>query len=218
MNSISRGWLFIIGFALVAILVIVGRGLGARGDITGSVEVGPSATTNPGLPYAGTASLPSGVGGNRDDDDDSATDDEDSATDQEEEPDPVPTAVIGQAKGTVYVGGVQVLPLTGAAGDLSAFTGRQVTVRAVEVQSVDADEGFWIGSSGDRVWVQLVGPPPESPEHVAAGYTVSFVGRVVAHGKGFAAKVGVDRSEGAASLISQGAHIEVRKRKLSVAS
>jgi len=213
-NSISRGWLFIVGFALLAVLLLVGRGFGARGDITGSVEVGPSVSTDPGLPYAGSADLPSGVGGGNDDSDGQ----DDTSEDSTDEPTPVPTGVRNQPEGTVYVDGVQVLPLSGSVGDLAGLVGGRVTVRAVPVESVDADEGFWIGSSGDRIWVQLVGPPPESPYHVSAADTVSFVGTVVAHGSGFARKVGVDRSEGAGSLISQGAHLQVRKRGLSLSS
>jgi hypothetical protein len=82
---------------------------------------------------------------------------------------------------------------------------------------VVADEGFWVGTAGDRVWVQLIGPPPESPYHVARGDQVTFVGVVVRHGSGFPAEVGVDRAEGAAGLAAQGAHIRVDKETLVLA-
>jgi hypothetical protein len=90
-------------------------------------------------------------------------------------------------------------------------------VRSVPVQNVAADEGFWIGTPGDRIWVQLIGPPPESLYKVRAGDKVTFIGKVVAHNSGFAAKVGVDRAEGARSLTAQRAHLEVVKRTLALA-
>ncbi|GLY27956.1 hypothetical protein [Kineosporia sp. NBRC 101731] len=198
MNSISRGWLFIILFAGAALLFLVARGYGGSGDIRGSVE---SETTNPGIPYAGTATAPGG-----------------STEEPDERPaDPGPTRNSRQPVGSIYSTGEQILPLAGDTKDLDTYVGDRATARAVPVQSVDADEGFWVGTEGDRVWVQLVGPPPESPYQVRAGDSVSFTGTVVEHDAGFAATVGVNRADGSRSLTSQGAHIEVRKSTLTLA-
>ncbi|GAA3618316.1 hypothetical protein GCM10022223_38810 [Kineosporia mesophila] len=198
MNSISRGWLVVILFAGVALLLLMARGYGGSGDIRGSVE---SETTNPGIPYAGTATTSGGSAGAPD----------------ERPADPGPTRNGRQPVGSIYSTGEQVLPIEGNTKDLGTYVGDRATARAVPVQSVDADEGFWVGSEGDRVWVQLVGPPPESPYQVRAGDSVSFTGTVVKHDAGFAARVGVSRADGSRSLTSQGAHIEVRKSTLTLA-
>ena len=211
MNSISRGWLFILLFALVALLVLVARGFGGRGDIEGSIEVGPTASTNPGLPYAGSPEDPDGIRRPAD------QDDRDEDDEPENEPAPVPTRVLQQPSNTVYADGVQVLPLTGGSEDLDAYVGRTATVRSVPVQNVAADEGFWSGPARDRSWVQLIGPPSESPYRVRPGDEVTFVGEVVAHRGGFADRVGVQRAEGARSLTAQGAHIEAVKRTIALA-
>ena len=85
----------------------------------------------------------------------------------------------------------------------------------VPVQSVPADEGFWVGTSEtDRIWVQLIGIG-ESSYTIAAGNTVDFAGEVVASPAGFPAEVGVDATEGAEQLIAQGAHIEVPRARLT---
>lgn len=89
--------------------------------------------------------------------------------------------------------------------------------RGLPVQAVDADEGFWVGGSVDRVWVRLVGPG-ESPVAIADGQLVDLDGRVVAHPPGFAAAQGVTDEEGAARLDAQGAHLEVDYGAVTVAS
>ncbi|GAB6901528.1 hypothetical protein [Kineosporia succinea] len=195
MNSISRGWLFIILFGGAAVLLLAARGFGGAGDITGSVE---SETTNPGIPYAGTAEGPDGSDGSDDDRE-------------------LPARFPRQGEGTLFAGRAQLLPVSGDTMVLSAYEGDEVTAQAVPVLSVDADEGFWIGSPGERLWVQLVGPPPESPYRVRAGDSVTFSGRIVEHSASFAARVGVDRAEGSRTLAVQRAHIEVSKRTLAVA-
>lgn len=213
MNSISRGWLFIIGFALVAILVFVARGFGSAGNIQGAVELGTDATTEPALPYAGAANPPKGVRTSTDDRDDNSGD----TNRDETNPAPVPTGVLNQLPDTIYSDGDQILPLSGNSKELAAYAGDRATAFSVPVQSVVADEGFWVGTAGDRVWVQLIGPPPESPYHVVRGDQVTFVGEVVTHGAGFPAQVGVDRAEGAAALVAQGAHLAVVKQTLALA-
>jgi hypothetical protein len=84
----------------------------------------------------------------------------------------------------------------------------------VLVQSVPADEGFWVGTSEtDRVWVQLSGTD-ESGYVVQQGDRVDFTGQVAAHDPGFATQVGVDAAEGADQLGQQAAHIEVANSEL----
>jgi hypothetical protein len=103
---------------------------------------------------------------------------------------------------------------SGRPGDLIRFVAKPVRARGVPVQSVPADEGFWVGTSPtNRVWVQLRGPA-ESAYDVEVGDTVSFAGRVVSHGAGFAASVGVSPAEGARELSRQRGHLVVAQSEL----
>ncbi len=123
----------------------------------------------------------------------------------------------GSATGRLLAGGQPVLPLSGAGavGVLGRFTGQTATAETVPVQSVPADEGFWVGTSTtDRVWVQLAGAG-ESGYTVKPGARVSFTaGKVVPTGPAFAGQVGVSAAEGAAQLTAQGQHITVAKGDL----
>ena len=144
--------------------------------------------------------------------------------------DPTASAVATTAGGDA-VGGAGIitaddsplLPLAnatkiGASGDLSAYAGTDATATAVAVQSVPADEGFWVGSSAsDRVWVQLTGKAGESPYTVKRGDAVSFTGKVVKNATGFAKSAGVTDAEGKKLLNSQGQHITVAKSALTLA-
>ena len=91
--------------------------------------------------------------------------------------------------------------------DLSALNGQRVTVDRARVDSVPADEGFWVAVGGGRVWVQLT-TAGESPFEVEPGDRVTFAGDVATHGRDFA-----DRPEFSAAdaeeLIDAGAHVEV---------
>ena len=122
----------------------------------------------------------------------------------------------------VTAGGESVLDLTArpdAAAALGALSGETATATAVQVLSVPADEGFWVGTSdSQRVWVQLTGEAGESPYQVTEGDTVDFEGAVVAHDEAFATEVGVDEAEGAAQLGSQAAHLEVAKSAVVLSS
>ncbi len=209
MNSISRGWLFIVLFALVAIVVLLARGYGGQGDIEGSVDVGPTGHHQPRAALrrrCRSALRRRGPGGR----DRRGRRGRGRAA-------PAPTRVTGQPANTVYAAGDQILPLSGDSSDLAAYVGQRATARGIPVQSVVADEGFWVGRANDRIWVQLTGRPPESTYHVERGDEVTFAGEVVAHNAGFADEVGVNQAEGARSLTSQGAHIEVQKRTLALA-
>ncbi len=121
-------------------------------------------------------------------------------------------ATAGQPGSIVTADGRSVLELTAAAdaaSGLGSVSGQAVTGTAVQVLTVPADEGFWVGTSDtERVWVQLTGQAGESPYQVREGDTVDFTGTVVAHDAGFAGQVGVDDAEGAGQLTSQAQHIE----------
>lgn len=123
----------------------------------------------------------------------------------------------GAGSGVLTAAGAPLLPLSGstdAAGSLAAQVGKAVTGSGMSVQSVPADEGFWVGSSAtDRVWVQLVGAG-ESPYTVKVGDRIDLTGQMVAHDAGFAKQVGVDAADGAAQLTTQAAHIAVAQNAL----
>jgi len=115
--------------------------------------------------------------------------------------------------GSITADGATMLPLTGSArASLSAYSGSKATATSVAVQSVPADEGFWVGSGpDDRVWVQLTVRAGESSFEVHSGQRVSFTGTVTANGPGFADQVGVTDAEGKAQLDAQGYHLFVAR-------
>ena len=122
----------------------------------------------------------------------------------------------GAAGGGRLVAGGQDLLQAVAGGDAAAalggVAGETATATGVQVLSVPADEGFWVGASEtDRVWVQLTGEAGESPYQVQEGDAVDFEGTVVAHDQAFAGEVGVDEAAGAGQLTEQGHHLEVAK-------
>ena len=122
------------------------------------------------------------------------------------------------ADGQVLAGSQVVVPLPTGSGDLSRYVGQAATARTVEVESVPADEGFWVGASAtDRVWVQLTGAAGESAVTVKAGDRISFSGgKVVATPSGYAQKVGVEAAGGAAQLAAEKAHIEIAKNAITL--
>lgn len=126
----------------------------------------------------------------------------------------------GVGSAPLTAGGTALLPLDEAAGpggDLSEYVGQPAEGRGVTVQSVPADEGFWVGDSeSDRVWVQLIGKAGESDYEVEKGDTVDLDGEVVETPSGFAEEVGVDGSEGAEQLEQQKAHIETEKSSVKL--
>ena len=93
--------------------------------------------------------------------------------------------------------------------ELAQMAGRPVEGENLPVESVPANEGFWLGCADGRVWVQLTGEG-ESPERITAGQRLDFTGTVVSHPDGSSARIGVDQSEGAAQLDGHGVHLEVR--------
>jgi hypothetical protein len=92
---------------------------------------------------------------------------------------------------------------------LARHAGQRVRGEHVPARGVDADEGFWVGTSdGNQLWVQLIGRG-ESPFQVRPGQRASFTGRLVPNPPGFARRVGMVPEEGAALAGRQGHHIEV---------
>lgn len=94
---------------------------------------------------------------------------------------------------------------------LVQIAGRPVEGINLPVESVPANEGFWLGCADGRVWIQLLGEG-ESGERFTPGRLLDFNGTVVSHADDFPASVGVDQSEGAQELDGQRVHIEVQYR------
>jgi hypothetical protein len=109
----------------------------------------------------------------------------------------------------------EVFPLQSPDQDLSTFSG-EVVGRSVPVESVPADEGFWLGTGPDqRVWVEIVAIEGETPYQVEPGDVVSFSGaEFVPHDASYADRIGVTDDEGASQLTAQRAHVQVRTSEL----
>ena len=86
-------------------------------------------------------------------------------------PSPSPAASRG-----LLLGGRNLLPTVGAQS-LLGDAGQSVRAVDVPVLAVDADEGFWVGSSSHRIWVQLL-THGESKQTIKAGDVLSFTGRI----------------------------------------
>jgi RNA polymerase sigma factor (sigma-70 family) len=137
-------------------------------------------------------------------------------------PPPAPTTVAAAAPSgpvapsspaTLTVAGVEVLP-AGPVGAMARMVGRPAAARDVRVQSVPADEGFWVGTGpGQRVWVQLR-PGRESAVRVRPGQLASFPATVVRVSAGTPARIGLSAAEGSAELVAAGAYLEVDPRRL----
>ena len=118
------------------------------------------------------------------------------------------------ADGGMAAAGKQISVSSGA--ELRQYVGQDVVVCAVSVQSVAANEGFWLGTSEqERVWVQII-TTGESRLRVEVGDALSFTGRVVAHDQDYPQRVGVGPSQGAAALAQDGSHIEVLEGEIEL--
>ena len=128
-------------------------------------------------------------------------------------PTSAPAVIVPGETGRLTVDGEPVFPLSeyaGPGGDLSRFAGGEAVADRVRVESVPANEGFWLGdNTTNRVWVQLVDVGVESPYKVEPGDIVSFIGRVVATPSNFPQEVGVTAQEGAQQMRDQRQHIQV---------
>ncbi len=119
--------------------------------------------------------------------------------------------------GTLTAGSRSLLPLS--AGSLRSLSGQAVTGKGVVVESVVADEGFWVGASAtDRIFVFLLpqarGSGGESGVQVRKGQRVELAGKLQPLPSSVAT-LGVDDAEGAAQLRSQGHYIEATSVRLT---
>ncbi|HST65342.1 MAG TPA: sigma factor-like helix-turn-helix DNA-binding protein, partial [Mycobacteriales bacterium] len=127
---------------------------------------------------------------------------------------PPPATSRASSPATLTVGGVPVLPAA-RVGPMTADVGRPAEARDVPVQSVPADEGFWVGGGpGARVWVELDAHGTESAVRVRPGQRATFTGRMVAVTAGTPARLGLTDPAAAAELRSAGAYLEVDARRL----
>ncbi len=92
---------------------------------------------------------------------------------------------------------------------LAAKAGTPVQVPALVVEAVPANEGFWAGCAGSRLWVQLEGQG-ESPFRIRPGQRVALQGVVQLNPPGFTATIGLSPQQGAAELDRQGLHLRAR--------
>jgi RNA polymerase sigma factor (sigma-70 family) len=117
-------------------------------------------------------------------------------------------AVIGQ----LSVAG-HVLSDADAGRSLRSLAGRPAKAAGATVVDAVTKNGFWIGSSRGRVWVQLVGPL--RPLRVQAGDRVWFTGSFVGNSSAYPALAGVTGGD-AALLARQGGHLAVSTTTISV--
>ena len=104
--------------------------------------------------------------------------------------------------------GARLLPAA-RVGSLRRHAGRTAVAREVPVESVAADEGFWVGTGpGRRVWVQF-SSPAESAIRIRPGQVATFTAEVVPAAADFPARAGVSAAEGAAELRAAGAYLQV---------
>ncbi|HYT09775.1 MAG TPA: sigma factor [Mycobacteriales bacterium] len=130
-------------------------------------------------------------------------------------PPPPRAAAPATVPATLSVDGVRLLPAD-RVGSLRARVGRRAVAHRVPVQSVPADEGFWVGGGpGRRVWVQLA-TRGESRISVRPGQVASFTATVLAIGPGFPAAAGVGSAAGAAEIRATGAYLLVDPTRLSL--
>lgn len=96
---------------------------------------------------------------------------------------------------------------------LRSLIGRTAHASGATVETAVTRNGFWIGSSRGRVWVELVGPL--RPLRIRAGDQVWFTGILVGDSPSYPTLAGVTGGD-AALLARQGAHLAVSTSKISV--
>ena len=104
-------------------------------------------------------------------------------------------------------------------GGLAALQGQSAQGTA-RVESVVADEGFWVGrSASERVFVFLTPQARrsagESGFQVEPGQTVQLRGAVKGSSPEFARSAGVTDEEGARQLVEQGGYLEAAEVRLA---
>lgn len=123
-----------------------------------------------------------------------------------------PSAALGAVISDLSVAG-QAVSDAEAGQSIRSLAGRTATASGATVVAAVTRNGFWVGSSRGRVWVQLVGPL--RPLRIRAGDRVWFTGTVVGNAPSFPALAGVTGSN-AALLARQGAHLAVSTPEISV--
>ena len=96
---------------------------------------------------------------------------------------------------------------------LRSLIGQPGKASGVPVVAAVTKNGFWIGSSQGRIWVQLVGPL--RPLRIQGGDRVQFTGTMVGNSAAYPAQAGL-RGGDAALLARQGAHLAVNTTRISV--
>jgi hypothetical protein len=203
------GWLPWTALLLAGILglgaLLIARNVGDAGD-----DPGVDLTDN----AAAEGQDPAGPDANADDGADSGGD-----------PDTAAGAGSGSAAGAgangtpasaapaaaVTANGQPLLPLPSAG--LAGFSGQAAEGKGATVESVVADEGFWVGTDpNNRIFVFLTDEAKqaqgESPFQVKPGQRVDFTGTVKPMPQDLT-PFGVDRSEGADQLRQQGHYVEL---------
>src|SRR5579859_2714921 len=120
----------------------------------------------------------------------------------------VPVAVISQ----LSVAGHAVSDAE-AQRSLRPLIGRTAVATGVAVVAAVTRNGFWVGSSRGRIWVQLTGPL--RPLQIRAGDRVRFTGTLTGNAPSYPAQAGLHGSD-AALLARQGAHLTVSTTRISV--
>jgi hypothetical protein len=101
---------------------------------------------------------------------------------------------------------------TEAQRSLRPLIGRTATATGVTVVAAVTRNGFWVGSSRGRIWVQLAGPL--RPLRIRAGDRVRFTGTVTGNPPSYPAQAGAHGRD-AALLARQGAHLTVSTTRIS---
>ena len=125
-----------------------------------------------------------------------------------------PTTAAATVPPTLTVGTAAVLP-AGRIGSIAGAVGRTAEAEDVPVQSVPADEGFWIGGGpGARLWVRLDTRGGESAVRVRPGQRATFAAEVVRVTGDSPARLGLTDPAAAAELRAAGAYLVVDPRRL----
>lgn len=125
------------------------------------------------------------------------------------------TQTSGSAGSARTAGGIDLLELA-SKGSLASVVGQQATVNNLEVMSVVADEGFWVGSAGNQFFVHLSAATRnngESAPRVTTGSHVNASGQMM-KAPASASSLGVTTAEGAKQLTDQGAYLEASSYNL----
>ena len=113
------------------------------------------------------------------------------------------------AEGTVTVGGTDLFSLAGDPEALGNYEDEAVEATSVPVESVVADEGFWIGETDQERLFVFLNLTDESGPQIDEGDTVSFSGTTRPLPVDFEQRFGLTPDDGIEQLTEQGHYIEV---------